>query len=82
MPENRCGAEKARQTLPALLERAHRGGVTIITRHGVPYAALVPVEARPTEDTAPSVMSLRDTGRGLWIEEPAAHIARMLDEWD
>ena len=37
------GSEEARKKLPSLLERAHRGQVTVITKRGVPYAAIVPI---------------------------------------
>jgi prevent-host-death family protein len=41
----RKGAEEARNQLPDLLEAAEKGRSTIITRHGRPVAALVPIEA-------------------------------------
>jgi prevent-host-death family protein len=41
----RKGAEEARNQLPDLLEAAEKGRSTIITRHGRPVAALVPMEA-------------------------------------
>jgi hypothetical protein len=31
-----CGAQQARASLPELLERAHRGGITVITKRGRP----------------------------------------------
>ena len=40
----RKGAEEARNQLPDLLEAAEKGQSTIITRHGRPVAALVPIE--------------------------------------
>jgi prevent-host-death family protein len=36
-----CGANEARSHLPELLEDAHQGSSTIITKRGRPYAALV-----------------------------------------
>jgi prevent-host-death family protein len=75
------GAEEARATLPELLEQAHRGRVTVITKRGQPYAALVPVESvRPTGRRLP-LLSLRGTGAGLWGSDPREHIRRMRDEW-
>ena len=44
-PTSRKGAEEARNQLPDLLEAAEKGRSTIITRHGRPVAALVPIEA-------------------------------------
>ena len=43
----RKGAEEARNQLPDLLDAAEKGRSTIITRHGRPVAALVPIEAKP-----------------------------------
>ena len=41
----RKGAEEARNELPDLLAAAEKGRATIITRHGRPVAALVPIGA-------------------------------------
>ena len=45
------GVEETRQQLPSLLDAAHAGDPVIITKHGKPYAAIVPLD------------SLRRTGR-------------------
>jgi prevent-host-death family protein len=76
-----CGAEEARASLPELLEQAHRGRVTVITKRGRPYAALVPVEHARVGVRRISISALRGTGAGLWGDDPAALIARMRDEW-
>ncbi|MBV8934411.1 MAG: type II toxin-antitoxin system Phd/YefM family antitoxin [Alphaproteobacteria bacterium] len=39
----RKGVEEARNQLPALLDAAEKGRSTVITRRGVPIAALVPI---------------------------------------
>jgi prevent-host-death family protein len=41
----RKGAEEARNQLPELLDAAEKGRSTIITRHGRPVAALMPLDA-------------------------------------
>ncbi len=41
----RKGAKEARNQLPDLLEAAAKGRSTIITKHGRPVAALMPIEA-------------------------------------
>lgn len=74
------GAEQARQRLPELLERAHRGEVTIITKRGKPYAALVPVEAAARARPTASLTSLRGSGHGLW-GDVASHVERLRAEW-
>ena len=38
------GAEEARNQLPHLLEAAENGQSTVITKHGRPVAALVPID--------------------------------------
>ena len=73
------GAEEARKRLPEILARAHRGGtVTIVTRHGVPYAAIVPVSQVARE--APRLTALRGSGHGCY-GEVAEYVARLRDEW-
>jgi prevent-host-death family protein len=81
MPPNTCGAESARSHLPALLERAHRGSSTVITRHGKPYAAVVPVAAAAIGRRGMSVLALKGSGAGLWGDDPARTVAEMRDEW-
>lgn len=78
----KCGAEEARAQLPELLERAHGGTPTLVTRHGKPYAAVVPVpEGRPAKK-GPSFLSLRGSGAGLWGKEPRRRVAALRDEWE
>lgn len=42
----------AKQKLSELLNRAHGGETIVITRHGVPYAKLVPVDVPANRDEA------------------------------
>jgi prevent-host-death family protein len=81
MPPKTCGAESARAHLPELLERAHRGSPTVITRHGKPYAAVVSVEAASLHRRGVSVLALKGSGSGLWGDDAARTIAEMRDEW-
>ena len=74
-----AGVEEARKTLPELLNRAHRDGtVTIVTKRGVPYAAIVPVSRVVRE--ASSLTALRGSARGCY-GDAAEYIAGMRDEW-
>jgi len=78
----RCsGVEEARQNLPSLLADANAGKPVVITKHGKPYAAIVPLEALPDAQTGPSFHALRGSGAGLWGDDAAAWIDRMRDEW-
>jgi prevent-host-death family protein len=83
MPKKTYGAEEARSKLPELLERAHRGLPTVITKRGEPYAALVPVkDVRVQSKHASSFMGLRSSGRGLWGSDTRAMLAELRDEWE
>jgi prevent-host-death family protein len=79
------GSEEARQQLPTLIDRARGGVSTVVTRHGRPCAAIVPVSvlARATAapPRGPSLASLRASGAGLWGESPGRTIADARDEW-
>ena len=75
------GVEEARQNLPSLLADANSGKPVVITKHGKPYAAIVPLEALPDVQKGPSVHALRGSGAGLWGDDAAAWIDRMRDEW-
>ena len=44
MQSKTCGAEQARAHLPELLDAAHRGSSTVITKRGRPVAKLVPAD--------------------------------------
>ena len=82
MPPKTCGVESARSHLSDLLEQAHRGSPTVITKHGKPYAAVVSVEAVATGRRGVSLLELRGSGAGLWGEDPAKAISAMRDEWE
>jgi len=55
------GVLEARQRLPELLRRVSTGEETLITRHGNPVAALVPLHQR-LRPLRQSLTSLRGTG--------------------
>jgi prevent-host-death family protein len=81
MTRHTCGAQEARTHLPELLERAHHGTVTLITRRGKPYAAVVPAKQARSAGRRLSLLSLRGTGAKLWGNDPARAVATMRDEW-
>jgi prevent-host-death family protein len=78
----RKGAEEARNQMPALLEAAEKGMSTIITRHGRPVAALVPLEHFSAKGRQKPLLPLKGTGRGLWGKSSARTIRSLRDEWD
>jgi prevent-host-death family protein len=76
----RKGAEEARNQLPDLLKAAEKGRSTILTRHGRPVAALVPIEAHGAAVRQQPLMPMEGSGRGLWGENSARTIRRLRDE--
>jgi len=78
----RRGAEEARSQLPELLTAAQHGRQTIITRHGRPVAALMPVSASGEASAQRSLLSLAGSGRGLYGRDSRATVRRLKDEWN
>jgi prevent-host-death family protein len=75
------GAEEARNQLPDLLAAAEKGRSTLITRHGRPVAALIPLnEYQPARRQQP-LSSLKGSGRGLWGGDSTQTIRELRDEW-
>ena len=81
MPRKTCGAERARAHLPALLDDAHQGATTVITKRGRPYAALVPLAESVPPRKGPSLLQMKGSGAGLWGRSSARTVARLRDEW-
>ena len=53
------GSYEAKTHLPRLIERVQAGERFVITRHGRPVAALVPVAARSRDDILAAIDRLR-----------------------
>ena len=81
MSTKTLGSEAARAKLPELLELAHNGSSTVITKHGKPYAALVPVSSVPPSRRRVSVLALSGTGVGLWGNDSSRTVTDMRNEW-
>jgi prevent-host-death family protein len=81
MAKKSYGSEEARTLLPDLLERAHRGEGSLITKRGKPYAEVVPVGAANTGKPRLSFLSLAGSGRGLWGRDSRRAVKRLRDEW-
>jgi prevent-host-death family protein len=75
----RKDAEEARNELPDLLAAAEKGRPTIITRHGRPVAALVPIDS--TSVRQPPLLPLKGSGRGFWGGNSTETVRKMRDEW-
>jgi prevent-host-death family protein len=77
----RKGAEEARNQLPELLDAAAKGEPTVITRHGQPVAALVPIETYSRAGRQEPLIPLAGSGRGLWGRDSARRLRKLRDEW-
>ena len=77
----RRGAEEARNQLPDLLSAAEKGRSTIITKHGRPVAALVPVEEYVATGRQQPLVPLAGSGRGMWGADSGRTIRDLRDEW-
>ncbi len=78
----RRGAEDARTQLPELLTAAQQGQQTIITRHGRPVAALVPISGNDGANAQRSLLPLAGSGRGLYGNDSRSTLRELRDEWD
>jgi prevent-host-death family protein len=78
----RKGAEEARNQLPDILDAAEKGRSTIITRHGRPVAALVPIEAYGAAIRQQPLMPVAGSGRGLWGKNSIRTLRKLRDEWN
>jgi prevent-host-death family protein len=77
----RKGAEEARNQLPALLDAAEKGRSTVITRHGLPIAALVPITTYSAVVRQEPLIPVAGSGRGLWGRDSTRRLRRLRDEW-
>lgn len=80
------GLEQARAQLPHIVSEAHAGEYSVITKHGKPYAAVVPVQdlekLKATRKPQPGLLALRGTGKGLWEKSAGKTIANLRYEWN
>lgn len=77
----RQGAEQARRNFPALVDQAARGEPTIITKHGKPYAALVPASLLLQGTAHVDIRALRGSGKGLWGRSVRRTLRELREEW-
>ena len=74
-----AGVEEARAKLPSILRSAHQDGtVTIVTKRGVPYAAVVPVSHAVRE--GPKLSDLRGSAEGCF-GNARRFVEGLRDEW-
>jgi prevent-host-death family protein len=84
-PTANYGLEQARIQLPKIIANAHAGIRSIITKHGKPYAAIVPLQdikqSSTDADLTSGILALRGTGRGLWGAHVGQTVSDLRDEW-
>ena len=74
-----AGVKEVRANLAAILRAANRyGTVTVVTRRGTPYAAVVPVSKAVPQ--GPKFGALRGSARGCF-GDAAKFIERLRNEW-
>lgn len=78
---NSLGIEQARAQLPSIVAQAHAGKVSVVTRHGKPYAAIVPMDMLPTTQRRSGLLALRGSGKGLWDQAAASEVKKLREEW-
>lgn len=84
-PTASYGLEQARIQLPNIIANAHAGIPSIITKHGKPYAAIVPLQdvkqSSTDADLTSGILALRGTGQGLWGADVGQTVSDLRDEW-
>jgi prevent-host-death family protein len=78
----RKGAEEARNQLPDLLAAAENGHSTVITKHGRPVAAIVPIEDFTGGNRQRPLLPLKGSGSALWGEDSTRTLRDLRDEWN
>lgn len=79
------GLEKARAQLPHIAAEARAGHTSVITRHGEPIAAVVPMAFLQSQQAGRirrgGILTLRGTGRHIWPQGAGQTMADLRDEW-
>lgn len=80
------GLEQARAQLPHIAAEAHAGHASVITRHGKPVAAVVPMQTLLSQQSSrvrkSGILTLRGTGRKLWPASTGKTVSALRDEWE
>ena len=74
-------AEEVRDQFSDLLTAAEKGLSTIITKHGRPVAALIPIGAYRASLRQQPLTPIAGSGRGLWEKNSTGAHRNLRDEW-
>ncbi len=77
----KMGSEKARRNFSELLDQTYKGEITVITKHGRPYAMLVPPDQIHHANSEIGFTCLKGSGSGFW-GNPDEYIQSVRDEWE
>lgn len=84
--KNLYGLEQARTQLPHIVSEAQAGTYSVITKHGKPFAAVVPLKdlekLQARHKPPQGLLALRGSGKGLWGAPTVKAVAQRRDEWD
>lgn len=79
------GLEQARAQLPHIAAEARAGHTSVITRHGEPMAAIVPMSFLQSQQAGrirkSGILTLRGTGRHIWSQGAGQAVGNLRDEW-
>lgn len=75
------GVQDARRELPDLLEAAHRGNRTVITKRGKPYAAIVPIDEGTRTRPGLTILGLRGSAKKIWARDAMQVVKALRKEW-
>jgi prevent-host-death family protein len=74
----RVGVYEAKTRFSQLIDEAAKGEEIIITKHGVPVAALIPVAGPRQKDPQAAIAAIKDFRRGRRL--PGLSIREMIEE--
>ena len=77
----RKSAEEVRNEFSDLLTAAENGRSTIITKHGRPVAALIPIDAYRASLRQQPLTPVAGSGHGLWGKNSTRAHRNLRDEW-
>ncbi|MBN9488735.1 MAG: type II toxin-antitoxin system Phd/YefM family antitoxin [Alphaproteobacteria bacterium] len=74
------GAAEARRGFPALLAAAKKGRSTIITWHGQPVAALLPISSQGLAAPQQPLLPMAGSGKDLWGKSSTRTLRKLRNE--
>ena len=77
----RKSAEEVRNEFSDLLTAAENGRSTIITKHGRPVAALIPIDAYRASLRQQPLTPVAGSGHGFWGKNSTRAHRSLRDEW-